>query len=71
MRAASIATFPPPSTTTLRDGMIGVSALPTSYAFIRFARVRYSFAENTPIRFSPSIFMNFGSPAPVPTNIAL
>ena len=37
---------------------------------MRLARVRYSLAEKTPLRFSPSIPMNFGSPAPVPTKTA-
>ncbi len=29
-------------------------------------RVRNSLAEYTPFRFSPSMFMNFGRPAPLP-----
>ncbi|OPZ71476.1 MAG: hypothetical protein BWY82_01706 [Verrucomicrobia bacterium ADurb.Bin474] len=70
VRAESIATLPPPKTATLRDGKIGVSASSFSYAFMRLERVRYSFAEKTPTRFSPSKFMNFGSPAPVPTKMA-
>jgi len=43
--AASIATFPPPTTATFVALFSGVSASGNRYAFIRFARVRYSFAE--------------------------
>ena len=70
MREASIATLPPPSTATFFPCQKGVSASPSRYAFMRFARVRYSFAEKTPFRFSPSMPMNFGRPAPVPTKTA-
>ena len=42
MREASIATFPPPSTTTFFPCQNGVSACSSSYAFMRFARVRHS-----------------------------
>jgi len=40
------------------------------YAFIRLFLVRNSFAENTPLVFSPGMFINIGSPAPLPMNIA-
>jgi len=45
VRAASIATFPPPTTATFVALFSGVSDSGKRYAFIRFARVRYSFAE--------------------------
>ena len=68
-RAESIATLPPPTTTTFLALLTGVR-LPSLYAFMRLIRVRYSLAEYTPFRFSPGIFMNRGSPAPLPMNTA-
>ena len=65
-----MAVLPPPMTATLRPRMVGVSVAGNRYAFIRFERVRYSFAEYTPIRLMPGIFGNVGSPAPVPMNTA-
>jgi hypothetical protein len=65
-----MATLPPPKTTTFLPCLVGVSYFGNSLAFIRFTRVRYSFAKNTFGRFSPGMFRNFGRPAPVPMKIA-
>ena len=54
----------------LSPRITGVSYSGNLYAFIKFTRVRYSFAEYTPCRFSPGIFRKEGSPAPVATNAA-
>ena len=61
--------MPPPTTATLPPFMIGVTGS-SRYAFIRFERVRNSFAEYTPFRDSPGMFIKFGSPAPEPMNTA-
>jgi len=58
-------------TATLLPTRTGVSLSGNVYAFMKLIRVRNSFAEYTPFRFSPGMFWNFGSPAPEPTNTAL
>ena len=40
-----MAVLPPPMTATFLPRMVGVSVTGNWYAFIRFDRVRYSFAE--------------------------
>ena len=67
--AASMATFPPPTTTTFFPWKIGVS-YSSSKAFIRLFLVKNSLAENTPFACSPGIPINLGSPAPEPINTA-
>ena len=62
--------FPPPTTSTLFAGFIGVSESLFA-ASMRFTRVRYSLDDMMFIWFSPGMFMKFGSPAPEPTNIPL
>jgi len=57
-------------TATFLPRIVGVSVAGNRYAFIRFERVRYSFAEYTPIRLMPGIFGNVGRPAPVPMKTA-
>ena len=69
-RAESMATLPPPITATFLPTFTGVSYSGKRYAFIRLTLVRNSFAEYTPLRFSPAIFMNMGNPAPVPRKTA-
>ena len=69
VRAASIATLPPPTTATRRACRIGV-AESGRYAFMRLLRVRNSLAEYTPLSDSPGMFMKRGSPAPEPINNA-
>ena len=68
--AASIATFPPPTTATFPPFIIGVSES-SRYAFIRLLLVRNSFAEYTPLSDSPGIPIKDGRPAPEPINTAL
>ena len=70
VRAASIATLPPPTTATRPPFIIGVS-LSSRYAFIRLERVRNSLAEYTPLSASPGIPIKPGRPAPLPMNTAL
>ena len=69
VRAASIATFPPPTTTTLFALKTGVSEF-SSKARIRLLLVKNSLAEKTPFAVSPSIPINFGKPAPLPIKTA-
>ena len=69
LRAASMATLPPPTTATFLPVRMGV-LLVGRYAFIRLERVRNSLAEYTPFRLSPGMPMNRGRPAPEPTNTA-
>ncbi len=47
------------------------SSSKTSAASIRFTRVRYSFDDITPTKFSPGIFIKLGNPAPLATKIPL
>jgi hypothetical protein len=67
VRTASIATLPPPKTTTFLPCLVGVSYSGNLLAFIRFTRVRYSLAKKTLGRFSPGTLRNLGRPAPVAT----
>ncbi len=67
--AASIATFPPPIIAAFLPILRGVAQSPLP-APMRLTRVRNSFAENTPFKFSPGILIILGSPAPEQINIA-
>ena len=67
VRTESMAVLPPPITATRLPLSTGVSNVSFA-APIRFTRVRYSFDDITPIRFSPLMFMKFGRPAPDATN---
>ena len=55
VRAASMATLPPPTTTHFLPAYTGVSYSGNRYAFIRFTRVSSSLATDTPLRPSPSM----------------
>ena len=55
VRAASIATLPPPETTHFLPAYTGVSYSGNRYPFIRFTRVSSSLAVMTPLRPSPSM----------------
>ena len=70
VRQESIAVLPPPTTSTFLPRLIGVSVFGLA-ASMRFTRVRYSLDDIMLMRFSPGIFMKFGSPAPEATKIPL
>ena len=65
-----MAVLPAPTTATRLPMPTGVSYSGWRNPCIRLTRVRNSLAETTPLSASPGMPMNFGLPAPVPTNAA-